>query len=151
MERELATSPLFDGVAGPAIRAVAGFSRRAIYRPGEALVHEGDRNNRDVFLLLAGEVEVILSSMDYQYEPRDLSLAAGDFPVFGEVACLLGVPRTATVRAVGEVVAIRVNGEQLLEYMEDDTAAGYRILHNVLVFMAKRLQGVNRLLKNAIF
>lgn len=60
------------------------------YPEGEIIVDEGDRG-RDLFVLYKGSAQVSRSGADIA------GLAPGD--MFGEIGFLVGVPRTATVRA----------------------------------------------------
>src|SRR5205823_2750246 len=69
------------------------------YEPGETIVRRG-QVGRELFIMLAGEVEVV-GGDEGSAEKRIAKLGARE--VFGEKALLEDTPRTATVRAIGAV------------------------------------------------
>jgi small-conductance mechanosensitive channel len=71
-------------------------------KAGEILFREGDPGNA-FHIILAGTVEVFVEKMDKHLT----QLEAGDF--FGELSLMLGIPRTATVRACQETTLFTVN------------------------------------------
>jgi CRP-like cAMP-binding protein len=95
----MATSDRDDG-SGEASRAgglPAGLEERTV-AAGEVIVRQGQPADR-FYVILSGECEVL---RDRGSDEQSLSrLGPGRF--FGETGLLAGVPRTATVVAVGEV------------------------------------------------
>ena len=77
-----------------------GFRQR--FRSGETLFVEGDPGNA-FYILLSGVVEVRVDSLDKQLA----ILHPGDF--FGELALMLGIPRTATVRSIDDAMVFILN------------------------------------------
>ncbi len=77
---------------------LAGY--RVAYRPSQTLFTEGDAS-ADLFVLIAGELDVLKGRTPINYigQPGEL---------FGEMSFLLGTRRTATVKARGEVEALRI-------------------------------------------
>jgi NADH dehydrogenase len=76
--------------------------RRAHYRPGEVIFHQGDLGDH-FYILQSGEVE-ILQTEDGGGERRLAIRSAGES--FGELALLKGIPRTSTVRCMTAVDVI---------------------------------------------
>lgn len=77
------------------------------FAAGDVLIPEGPNTDR-MYILAVGEVEVLRG---------DTQVASVAMPgaIFGEIAALLGGPHTATVKAVGEVTAFRIeNARDLL-------------------------------------
>jgi CRP-like cAMP-binding protein len=70
------------------------------FAPGQVLIPEGPGTDR-MYILAVGEVEVLRG------ETQVASVAIPG-AIFGEIAALLGGPHIATVRAVGEVTAFRI-------------------------------------------
>ena len=76
------------------------------FKPGDVLIAEGPPSDR-MFILAVGEVEVLRG---------DTQVADTAIPgaIFGEIAALLGGPHTATVRAVTETTAFRIDNARAL-------------------------------------
>lgn len=150
MEEILKASPLFAGLDDTAITAIAQFSRKLQFRDGQIIIREGDRAETDIYLILSGEAEIVFRSPGYNFQPRETGICCADISLFGEISCVLGEPRTATVRCLGSGEMVRIQGPELRAYMEDNPAQGYIILRNILRFMARRLTQANTLLKNGL-
>lgn len=87
----------------------AGLPRRSL-AAGEVLVAEGTPSTGALYVLVEGELEVV--------KEGDIQLTTVSEPgaLFAEVSLLLGVPHTATVRAVGPAtVLVAADGDALLE------------------------------------
>jgi small-conductance mechanosensitive channel/CRP-like cAMP-binding protein len=79
-----------------------------IFAAGEAIVRQGDSGN-SLYIVLSGRVRVVL-------EPSGQEVAvteAGGF--FGEMSMLTGEPRTATVRAIGDVRVLEITADRFRE------------------------------------
>ncbi len=74
------------------------------YRDGEVIVRQGAPADK-FFIIVSGDVEVLRS--DSEGERTVGSLKAGQF--FGEIAILRDSPRTATVRAKGDVEVLAMH------------------------------------------
>jgi potassium efflux system protein len=83
--------------------------RRENVAPGAAVVHEGDEGDR-FYVVLSGVLGVSQAAMG----PRRV-LRPGDY--FGEVALAMGVPRTASVRALTPAVVASCDQETFDEYV----------------------------------
>ncbi len=95
------------------------------FQPGQVLIPEGPGTDR-MYILAVGEVEVLRG---------DTQVASVAMPgaIFGEIAALLGGPHTATVRAVSEVTAFRIeNARSLLRDSRE-------ISFHVSTILARRL------------
>ena len=89
---ELSRVALLAGLPGETIAALARRMTREEVAAGSAIVAEGDEGDR-FYVVLSG----ILTASQASLGPRGV-LRPGDY--FGEVAAAMGVPRTATVRAM---------------------------------------------------
>ena len=91
---------------GSVLDHCAGFPV-AQFAPGEDLLDEGPASGR-MFILKSGEVEVVRDGT------RIITITEPG-AIFGEIAVLIGGPHTATVRAVDDVEAYRIeDGPALL-------------------------------------
>jgi CRP-like cAMP-binding protein len=83
--------------------------------PGEAIVRQGEVGDA-FFAIGSGQVEVIENSS------RARTLGSGDH--FGEIALLLDIPRTATVRAITPVKVFRLDRDGFDKVVRDSFRKG---------------------------
>jgi small-conductance mechanosensitive channel/CRP-like cAMP-binding protein len=102
--RGLARSKVFAELPEDALDALAAASRWLVFAPGETILKEGDAS-RALYALIEGRVVVQVGTRQVA------TLDAGE--VVGEIAFLLGEPRSATVRADGPVAVVEVDGPAL--------------------------------------
>ncbi len=125
---------LFLGLSGEEIRRIveAGTILRA--QPGETIVKEGDAG-KDLFLILSGAAAVRRYVND---EPRDLvELKTGE--IFGELAFLGGVPRTADIVAIAPSEFFSLSREAFLGLGASEPSAAFGILLNIALALCQRL------------
>ena len=96
----------YDGSIGAVLAYCDGFPLDK-FKPGEVLIPEGPGTDR-MYILAVGEVEVVRG----ETQVADVAMPGA---IFGEIAALLGGPHIATVRAVTDVTAFRIeNARDLL-------------------------------------
>lgn len=118
----LKSCPLFETLPFEALKLLAATSPVVTCHAGEVLFQEGQEQS-DSYVLLEGEAEAVTCHNEHQ-----VRLARFQRPdILGEFAMLAGVPRTATVFARGELVALRVSRESFLEAMRTYPEVGIRI------------------------
>jgi len=87
---------------------------------GQIVVRQNDRT-RDFFVVLSGRLQVLASNGS----PRPQKVAEihpGE--IFGEMAVIMGTPRTATVQALTPTRLLRVPGEAFRKFAEQENLAG---------------------------
>jgi HlyB family type I secretion system ABC transporter len=104
-ERVLAELPLFALMEEPVRRLVADAFERVAYPFGTVVVREGEVADA-FFVLVAGTARVLKQGAGGEEVPLNV-LKPGD--AFGEIALLEDSARTATVRASGDVEALRLD------------------------------------------
>ncbi len=94
--------PLFNELPPEILAAIASRLQLERFADGDTIIHQGDIGDK-FYMLDRGQVEVM--HHNGQPEERQLNtLHEGDY--FGEIALLLDIPRTASVRALGPVQAL---------------------------------------------
>jgi NTE family protein len=93
VEARLRDVPFFHALPDAPLRTIAGRLKRRRYKPGDTVFREGDPADT-LFLVESGRVHV------WTADERQLLASLGPGSILGEIALLLDVPRTATVRAV---------------------------------------------------
>jgi small-conductance mechanosensitive channel len=99
--RQLSGIDLFSTLSADACRSLAHAAADHLFAAGEAIVRQGEQGD-SMFVVLRGTVQVVLEPSGQQVA----TITAGGF--FGEMSMLTGDPRTATVRAIGDVQALEV-------------------------------------------
>src|SRR3954467_14929091 len=102
---------LFSSLDDNQIETIAKMGSEKSYKKGDIILMEDDSTNQSFFLIVKGEVKVVLTAEDGR-EAILASLKEGDF--CGEMALLDGDPRPATVRAVDESRLFIIRREDFL-------------------------------------
>ena len=112
------------------------------FGPGAVLFREGEPST-EVFRIRSGEAE-ILKEPEGGGRPAVLgTVRAGEF--VGEMGVRQEQPRSATVRAVGEVTAEAIPGDEFLRRVSGDSGTALQLL----VRLSDRLRHVNQRLARA--
>jgi hypothetical protein len=98
--------PMFEPLSAPVIERLATGAVRLSVTSGATIVREGEPGDR-FYVLAEGSAEVLVAGRAARV------LGGGD--VFGEIALLRDVPRTATVRAVTPVELLALDRAPFLE------------------------------------
>lgn len=106
---ELTRVELLSGLPGSKLAELAGRLEREEVAPGATVVREGEPGER-FYIVLSGMLSVSQTGMG---ERR--MLRPGDS--FGEVALAMGIPRTASVRAVTPAVVASCDQETFDELL----------------------------------
>ena len=93
--------PLFSKVDPARLKLLAFTSERLTFADGQYFFHLGDDGDA-AYIILEGEAEVLAG------EKEELVAKLGANELIGEIGMLCSKPRSASVRAVGTVTALRV-------------------------------------------
>jgi small-conductance mechanosensitive channel/CRP-like cAMP-binding protein len=110
---------------------LAELARTELYGAGETVVNQGDAGGEEFFIVVAGEVAVVLERSRGVAEMA--RLGPGKF--FGEMSLMTGEPRAATVKAVSEAELIVVSREAFEEILLPNR----HLLEQVSETLARRL------------
>jgi CRP-like cAMP-binding protein len=115
----LAGVPLFEGLSKRHLRAVARCSRRVPYPALTRIVRKGDRGDA-FYVILDGRARV---------NEVEKMLGPGDF--FGELALLDGDPRSLTVEAETDVLALRIGRSEFLRVLKKEPSVTLKLLEEL--------------------
>jgi len=107
--KELRASALFASFREQALEDILTVTSLRSYQEGDIVVTEGEQGS-SLFLVVTGQVKVFTRGERGEHLPL-AELGPGDF--FGEVSLLTGRPRTATITAKTEVVAIELDKDDV--------------------------------------
>jgi len=120
--------PFFSGLKAQDLSAIVRVGKRVEFEPGAAMVEAGDRGDA-MFVILSGSAEVDVGGRYHVLKP-------GDF--FGEMALISSKKRTATVKAVEPVDALRVPAEDFRNFLLEHPSVSLAMLEA----MVERLREV---------
>ena len=89
-----------------------------------------------MYILLDGRVQVSVHGDDGEVRLRELS--TGD--IFGEMALFMRAPRSATVRALGQVRVLTLKKREFLAKVHEDPSLAFRILQQ----MSERISALSQ-------
>ncbi|MFK8252328.1 cyclic nucleotide-binding domain-containing protein [Ancylobacter terrae] len=129
--RALRAVPLFAEVDIAHLKLLAFTSDRQVFAPGEVLFRQGD-NSDSTYILVSGAADIII---DTPNGPLKVS-SVGANGIVGEMGIITGDPRSATVKATEEVVALHVRKDVFLALMTEFPQMGLAVTR----LMVRRLQ-----------
>lgn len=127
--------PLFRGVDDAKLRLLAFMSERVRFEAGETLVQEGDFGDV-AYIILSGQADVVIATP--HGEQPVATVKENDF--VGEIAILINVPRTATVRATSDITALAVSKEHFFKLVKTFPDMGIEVMRA----LAHRLERTTR-------
>lgn len=131
---------IFDGLNAEQVAQISACADLRTVPAGEVIMEEGGRN-RDLYGLISGRVSVLKT--DDRGDDRQLA-EIGPGNVFGELGLTVGAPRTATVRTLEESKFLVIDGEAFHNLQMEYSNAAYKVEHNVLRIVARRMGETNR-------
>jgi HEAT repeat protein len=118
--------PLFADLSPDDLKQIADVAREHLYADGALLCRQGEEG-AELFVLAAGQVRVTQRSNGV--EKVLATRRAGDF--IGEMAIVESAPRSATVRAEGEVRALVIDGDAFKAILRDRPEVSLAVLRGV--------------------
>ena len=97
-----------------------------VYGDGEEIVRQGETGDC-MYVIQTGQAEAIQGKEGK--EVRLAVLGVGD--VFGEMALFERMPRSATVRALGDVRVLTIDKKTFLRQVHEDPSLAFRILQKM--------------------
>ncbi len=135
--------PLFAGLSGEQLDALAVFLRRRRYPKGSVIFQQGDPGTT-LYLIETGEVKLTLTST----QGKEVILALlGPGGFFGELSLLDGEPRSANAMARVACELLALEREHLLRFLESQSRASA----SLLAALSRRLRRTTDLVHDAAF
>ena len=132
--------PMFTKVEPAKLKLLAFTSERIVYEPGQDLFRQGDMADA-AYIIVDGDADVIVDS------PKGpLTVARlGKNEIIGDIGILCDVPRTATVRATGKLITLRISKELFFQMVSDFPSFGIEVMR----VLAHRLEQTTAQLREA--
>lgn len=123
----LAAVPLFSQVGKRDLERLASMATERQFAAGTEIVKEGEVGVA-MFVIAKGEVEAVKSQDGSEVHLADIG--AGDS--FGEMALFEHFPRSATIRAKGEVECLAITEWDLMAELRSTPAISVQLLKSVM-------------------
>lgn len=139
--------PFFEKVDLAKLKLVAFTSRAMRFAPGETLMTKGEASDC-AYVILEGEVEVIGETSAGEFVVTVIGCNA----LVGEMSVILEGPRVATVRAKGEVRALRIAADSFLRLLCENASCSQhvmRVLSTRLSRATRRVESLTEQLQEA--
>ena len=120
-------SPIFSGLNQLERKVLEEKSSLQTFESGASIIEQGDENST-VYFLLSGTVHVL----DYSRSHRAVTYASlKDGEMFGEMAAIDGMPRSAWVCAISTCKVISLPGTTFLNLLKSNTDICLKILRKL--------------------
>ena len=102
--------PLFETVDPSKLKLIAYTASQLMFDNGEMVFNQGS-NGTSAYLIVRGDADILSESGGKQVVVAQLGTNA----LFGEISAFCDVPRTAAVRANGQLTVLELKRENLME------------------------------------
>ena len=115
----------FENLTDLELRQLIEVGYRQRLEPQEFLFRENDPGDA-FYMILSGSVEVFVEAIDKHLN----NLGSGEF--FGELSLMLGIPRTASVRALSETILFTINKEGFQKVLTEQQDLSEQIIQQIV-------------------
>lgn len=123
----LRQAPLFARIEPAKLKLLAFTSERLMFPADSELFHQGDAGDA-AYIILDGEADVLIDTP----EGGEMVVAqVGRHAFVGEIAILIDIPRTATVRAKTDLSTLVVTKEAFLQMASDFPSVAIAIMREL--------------------
>ncbi len=134
---------IFSDLDEQALKELSNLFVEKRYKEGE-IIFEEDSIGDSMMIIISGQVRVS-QTPDPDTEEALIVLKKGD--LFGEMAVLEALPRSATTIAHSDVVILEINRIYFMKFIELDHKSGVRILLKLAKILSSRLREADNKLK----
>lgn len=118
--------PMFSKLDSSKLKLLAFTSQCLSFDDGEVLFHEGDPAD-SAYVIMSGEVEILADAGGEKFIAGTLSKNQ----LFGELAILTNSPRSATLRARGELIALRISEDIFLKLLAENPEVALDVMRQL--------------------
>ncbi|UCH92412.1 MAG: cyclic nucleotide-binding domain-containing protein [Candidatus Aminicenantes bacterium] len=137
---------IFAGLDDSALTELGHLFKERVFDQQEVIFEEGSIGS-SMMIIASGEVRVTQKA-DTDAEEALVILKKGD--VFGEMALLEDLPRSATIIAHTSVITLEISRDDFLNYIHKNSKDGVKILLKISRILSSRLRETDVKLKTFI-
>ncbi len=128
-------TPIFAGIDPKRLRLLAFMSESLTYRAGELLFDQGDEGD-SAFVVIDGSASVLINIGG---EKKEVAVI-GSKQIFGEMAVLCDIPRTAAIGAKSDLEVLRIDRDAFLKLLTEFSEVSLQVMR----FLAARLEATTK-------
>lgn len=133
--------PMFANIEPSKLKLLAFTSDRITFASGQELFHQGDPGET-AYIIIEGDADILVDSTS-----GELTVASvGQNDIVGEMAVLINVPRTATVRATSDLTTLAISKDQFFRMIAEFPEMAVEIMRE----LALRLERTTNQLRAAM-
>ncbi len=131
--RYLRKVPFFANLSDEEIRSIMSHCREDEFSPGEVVFYEGDTADR-FYIVMEGEVEVWKA---YDTPDADMLAVHGEGKLFGEMALVDNLPRSATVISRVTTRVLFINEQEFQQILQKNAHVALAIIRSLSSMVRK--------------
>ena len=139
---QLRQVPMFCKLEPSKLKLLAFTSEALSFSDGEELFHVNDPSDC-AYVIMEGEVEILA---DTDSGEQIVVPTSGANALIGEMALLSNAPRSATLRANGQVNALRISNESFLRLLSENAEVALDVMRQLSEKLARSHEQVVELL-----
>ena len=136
----LKTIPLFAKIEPARLKLLVFTSEHLQFQPGDMLCRQGELGDA-AFIVLDGKADILVDTKNGPV----IVASIGRNDIVGEIAILCDVPRTATVKATSELIALRVSKDGFFNLVNQFPQIAVEVMQE----LARRLNQTTQRLSEA--
>ena len=129
---ELKKVPMFSKLEASKLKLMAFTSEAVVFHDQEILFHVNDPSD-SAYVIMSGEVEILVET-DEGMVPV---VTRGKNEIIGEMAVLTNMPRSATLRAKGEVRTLRVSNDAFVKLLSNSPEVALDVMRQLSLKLAE--------------
>ena len=125
---------IFQGLNKESLKRVELVLKKRIYIAGDTVFEEGDKG-KEFYIIIKGHVEILKSGVKIE--------ELWEKEIFGEMAVIDNMDRSATVRAGTDIEVYVMSYEEFQQLKKEDIEAYTQIIINISKELSSRLREIN--------
>lgn len=137
---------VFQDLNGQELEAAAGVMIPREFKAGQVVMSEGEPGH-SMYFIASGEVQVSktltmkFGEDDFRETEKTMSmLKADDYVVFGEMALISEMERSATVTAIKDSTLYEISRDAFLALANENPSLGFKVTLRIAELVSKRLK-----------
>lgn len=133
--------PLFERMDASKLKLLAISSDRVTFRPNAVMMKQGDDGDA-AYVIINGKGQVLIDTPGGEIQVAEM----GAGQIVGEIAILIDIPRTATVKTADGLTALKISKENFIRLLHGSPQVAVEIIR----VLASRLENTNAQLREAV-